>query len=104
MISFTQRAAALLGVILTTGCAYTSVDASGQQTVIGLVYLTLPSPQRDRAGGSRIETRSVGLVGHNTPAQTSLTLGYSATSATYLTDQSGVFLINPPAPVPPPEN
>lgn len=71
-----SRAIALASMsIFLFGCAYVKVDADGQQRIIGLVYLNLPSTRNPDT--PQLRTRVLGLQIINTPWSGGISVGYS---------------------------
>jgi hydrogenase/urease accessory protein HupE len=85
-----MRTLAILGAILSTGCAQVVVMPDGTRRVTGLVQVDLPAVEP--AAGESVHVRAFGLLLARSGAESSISLGYSDTTHTMVRQDSCVAI------------
>ena len=80
-----------------SGCASIRVDHEGRRHVVGLVWMDFPVSCQIDAGAETVRTKSLGLTMANSPAQTTLVVGYSDIELGVIRNDAWVLLRAPDA-------
>lgn len=87
-----RRISILLALTLAmSGCAYSYLDKSGAQHVVGLVSLTMePSREPQTFAGNVSVIRTIGIVSNSDPLSKTIAVGYNQQTLAYLRNNVAV--------------